>query len=118
MTTFKDLKVGDRVFIVEAGSRQKNPRYVTVDKVGRKFIYLDIGTYHKQQAVAWDYNGYAIANSNDFPQCHVYATQEDYEAHLLWDKVRNELNHLGSTNTISRKTRDLITKILKEELDL
>lgn len=115
---FKNLKVGDQVFIVSENSRRNESRYVSVSKVGRKYVYLETSTYTTQQVQAWSHNGYAIAQSSDFPYCVVYASQEDYEAHQLWEKARSLLASYNAITGLSRDKRDEVVNILREELDL
>lgn len=116
--TFKDLKVGDEVFLVESDRRRCNPRYVTVEKVGRKYVYLKLGPYTTQRIEEWDNNGYSIAHSSDYPHCNIYTTQEEYQALQSWKKVLWETNNLTNFNKVTRDQRDKIVELLKDQLDL
>jgi hypothetical protein len=115
---FKDLNVGDDVFLVENDSRHCSPRYVKVAKVGRKYVHLQTSLHFVQKVQEWEVNGYAIAHSQDFPHCSIFATKEDYEAMQLWHKVTLEIGAIGRSDKIDRVIRDKIVELLKEPLNL
>lgn len=88
---FKDLKVGDEIYLVEDDRRRCNPRYVKVVKKGRKYTYVSRhngSEVHLQKVVEWNNDGCAIAIGNDYPQCRIYPNKEIYEEKELWKAVK------------------------------
>lgn len=117
---FKDLKVGDEVYLVESDKRQCNPRYVKVVKVGRKYIHvnkLNGSTDNLQKIVDWNNDGWAIAIGNDYPQCVIYPTKEIYEEKKLWKAVKSLLSSsYTDPEGLTQEHRKQIIEVLKDLL--
>lgn len=115
---FKDLKVGDEVYLVENDTRHRNPRYVRVSKIGRKFVYISLSEYHNQQRkiVEWNNNGYAIAVSNEYPNCKIYPNKEVYDSMNLWLSAKNLLSGFGGNDKITEGMRNKIVEVLRDIL--
>lgn len=113
MKTFKDLKVGDEVFYVPSDTRSASPKYVTVTKVGRKFIHLN----ELMRMEEWGFNGYALGAVNEYPHGHVYATKERFLKMSDWDFAKNQVGHLGRNPKINESQKERIIEILKETIE-
>ena len=110
--TFKEIKAGDEVYLVEEDRRHKNPRYIKVSKVGRKYIHLDLGYSQTQKVEEWDFNSYAIGSSNDFPRCLIYPSKEDYDEMVRWQLAVSKIADITYVRSISRETRNTVADII------
>lgn len=113
---FSDLKVGDQVWLVENDDRHKKPRYVTVDKVGRKYIHIKVREYESQKFESWDFDGYAIGITQDFPHSTIYNSEEDYNEMISWKIALSTLRDINAAKSISRENRNMITKLVLGEM--
>lgn len=103
LKTLKDFNVGDKLFYIPNDRRHANPNgvYLEVTKVGRKFTYVD-----DMKVTAWDYNGYAIGNTNEWPHGTFYETEQDYLDMKEWN------NFILNVPKLSRKQKTEILNIV------
>lgn len=109
---FSDLKVGDEVYIVEDDQRHRNARDVRVCKTGRKFVHVEVTECRILKFEAWEFDGYALGVTQDYPQSKIYASKEDYEEMIAWKEVLSKLQGFSATSSLSREQRKLISEIV------
>ena len=109
---FKDLKVGDEVYLVEYDARHRNPKYVKIGKIGKKYTYLETGQIIQE----WSYDGYAIASGASHPYCKIYSSKKEYEEMLLWNKFKSKVDTF-SNPPFNKEIRGKILDLAKEYLN-
>ena len=99
------LKVGDKLWYVPADSRHSCPdgRLVSVDKMGRKFIYID-----GMKSEYWNNNGYSIAQVVEWPYGTFYKSEDDYLAFKRWSTFQRDIRLLK----LSQEQKNLILEIV------
>lgn len=100
-----DLKVGDTLWYVPVDSRFPDPdgRLVKVDKVGRKFIYMD-----GMKSEYWNNNGYSVAQVIEWPFGTFYKSEDDYLAFKRWSTFQRDVRLLK----LSQEQKNLILEIV------
>jgi hypothetical protein len=86
----KNFTVGEALYYVTNNMiRRGNPEYVTISKVGRKWLYCD-GMRIDKETLVVDGHGYSSPG-----KC--WLSQDEYEQHCLvikaWDNFKILINH-------------------------
>lgn len=103
----KNLKVGDTVYIVPNKlSNHKSPYESTVEKIAKKYIYLDCGRKVEISTGCLVYLGFGANDS-------VYISEQVYQQKIAENKTIKEVTELIKKG-ITYQQALLIKKILKE----
>lgn len=109
---FQPLNVGDTLFVEDKRTQQLNA--VTITKIndfeltlsdGRKYIHCRNGVF--DIAMPLSKNGNAV-----------FATEQDYQALKLWEKLCDKFSLLVDENRLPRYLRRQIIRVLEPELTL
>ena len=108
---FKELKVGDIVYLVQDERRHFNPKELKVVKVGRKFVTLE----NDQRFEEWGFNGFALGITNDFPHATLYKSRIVYEEMKEWYSFTHSFGGL-SKPILNREKRKAILEVYNSDL--
>lgn len=107
----KELKVGQALYWVPRETRFRNPREVTVTKIGRKWVQLDNRERIDIESLCADGGQYASPG-----QC--YLSKADYEHAIKlsnnWTALRRDIESLWKApNGVTLEDMDAVRSILK-----
>jgi hypothetical protein len=97
LTVAPPLKVGDRLWLVEARGRTTQGNYVIVSKVGRKWATITDAEHPARQRGRIDLRSLYVDNSGFGLRDRCYLSRQQYEDEVAADKAWREFRSEIST---------------------
>lgn len=97
-----ELISGQDLWYCPADRRHGKGRLVSVDKVGRKYIYVS-----GMRCIPWDGDGYSVLSVVDWPYGTIYLSEDMFLRHMSWSKFSRDIGGLKLTLDQKQKILDI-----------